>query len=81
MQPLAAPLSHNLTFTQSITALTVTPANPILYLTDEKATPLTVTHSPETMEKPTLRFSSNDTDIVKVSADGALTPVSAGTAT
>lgn len=80
MQPLTAPLQKALSFDATVTALSVDNP-PIVYLSDEKSKSLNIKHTPPSLPAPSLRFSSNDTAILKVSASGALTGVSAGEAT
>lgn len=79
MQPLAVPIQKSLSFDATVTALSVeTP--PIVYLSDQKPKTLNIKHTPSSLPAPTYRYASNDASILKVSANGELTGVSAGNA-
>lgn len=81
MQPLTKPIIKQIDFKQTVTSLTVSPENPVIYLTGGKTTTLTVSHAPQNLPAPRVQFESGDPSVVTVSEKGTLTPLSAGNAT
>ncbi len=80
MQPLAVPVQKSISFDPTVTAISVENP-PVVYLSEETPKPLKVTHTPASLPAPQYKYTSNDTSILKVSANGELTGVSAGEAT
>ncbi len=80
MQPLCQPITQTLTFEQTITAITPSPQEMDLYLSDGTAKPITYTVTPAQFNDPGVYYYSDNTDVATVSSTGMVTPVAVGTA-
>ncbi|MBQ6818959.1 MAG: Ig-like domain-containing protein [Clostridia bacterium] len=78
LQPLSDPLVLPIAFTQTVTSLTLSPAECSLILTTGQSVPLTAVHQPADLTCPALLYFTKDPQIATVSDTGLITPTGAG---